>query len=161
MATTYSTQYANLIASIYTPNHATDSGGVVTRKYFSYTTTANDDSGGKTYLQKIPANCRLYGGYIQWADAGASAQTLDIGIEGADDSGFYNAAGTLADDDDFFTTATAIAAATAGASAFGMLLTDAGAMYLTDKEVRVVAYWKTADPDTGTLIEGYIEYQKV
>lgn len=56
-----------------------------------------------------------------WFEALGAGQTLDFGLLGADGDGTYD--GTNSDDPDFFTTS-AIAAASAGESDFGVLQVD-------------------------------------
>lgn len=73
--------------------------GLVTVKYFSYTTTAL--SNATVALVEIPANARIIGGAIKSEDMGGS-EVLDLGLIGVDGNGYIDDTDSTADDVDLF-----------------------------------------------------------
>lgn len=172
MADNYSVQAATLATADpdgWSPLETQQSGGRLRRAFFNFDGADHGDGGSfafdeTIYLCKLPANCRIYGGYIAFEDmsSGTGGADIDIGIEGFDGTGFYNKAGTAADDPDFFT-GTPITADAAGTSTFNVALADPGFNYKTDKEVWVTAV--VADGGAGAVVgtaalAGWIDYMQ-
>ena len=74
-------------------------GGRVLVKYFSHNTGAVAHTNDTILLAKIPMQARIIGGVISVSAMG-STQTFDVGLMGADGSGYYK--GTTANDVDLF-----------------------------------------------------------
>ena len=74
--------------------------GRVVAKYFSYATSTTAHTTNDTIvLTRIPENAMITGGEISVTAMGG-AQTFDVGLMGADGSGYYT--GTTANDVDLF-----------------------------------------------------------
>lgn len=135
MATFYSDQLNPVYNSIGQSLVESGDFGTVRCVTATFTTPA---SGGaefdKVYLAKIPKGARILGGRIV-NEAMGSNMVADIGIEGFDGSGYYNAANTSADDPDFFTS-TQISVASA-ASALWLVGAADNFGYKTQKDVWV------------------------
>lgn len=106
-------------------------------------------------LAQLPAQARLIRGKFKHGAFGTSV-TLDLGLRGLDNSGFYNLAGTLADDPDYL--AASVAIATASTTPVELFKDPAGLFYLTDKEVELYATFKGANPADNVEISGVILY---
>lgn len=79
--------------------------------YFSVDTASLSLSNDTVVACYIPANARIIGGEISF-EAMAGTATADIGLKGADNSGYVNNAGTDADDPDQFADGIAVSSAT-------------------------------------------------
>jgi hypothetical protein len=99
----------------------------------TFNTTDDLDAGGVLAqddvldIALIPQGTTLFLGEVSFEAMGAGA-TLDLGLRAADDSGFLDADGTVADDEDFF--AAAIDVSAAGYQTFQSQL---GFYYTTEK----------------------------
>ena len=91
--------------------------------------------GDNIKLALIPKGARILGGYATFEAMGTN-MVADLGLMGADGSGFIDAAGSVADDDDFFTTAQ-IDTSAAGESDFGVLQED-NYGYIAEKDLYLV-----------------------
>lgn len=131
-----------------------DADARVRVKRFSVTATAAIAQNAVVALCLIAKNARIIGGAIKHS-AYSTGRTLDIGLVGADASGYI--APAVADDVDFFLDG--IDVSNAGADTFAdMAAGDANALYLTQKDVLLVATILGGTiPLNGTL-EGYILY---
>lgn len=137
----------------------------LTVDYFNFNTTddptsalANNDL---IRLVKLEKGTRMLG-IRYWFEAMGSDQEADLGLEGADGSGFIDAAGSVADDPDFFTTAR-IDVAAAGEGDAGVLQED-NPGYVLEKDCYLTlttsrgagtATW-AADKD----FDGFVKYLK-
>ena len=76
-------------------------GGRVLAKCFDFATGDNVLSNSLVALTYIPANSRIIGGTVA-VSAMDGAQTFDMGLMGADTSGYISTTTTTADDPDLF-----------------------------------------------------------
>ncbi len=90
---------ANYSSDTLTDVDQSDQGKVIV-KYFSYATSTVAHTNDVIQLAELPMNTRVVGGVVTVSAMGG-AQTFDMGIMGADGSGYYT--GTTANDPDFFT----------------------------------------------------------
>lgn len=111
----------------YQPLKSNESEGRVRQKYWNFNTT--DDLDGATLadgdnikLVKLLKGTRIMLGKV-WFEAMGANMTADIGLEGADGSGYIDADDSVADDPNFFTTA-AIDVSGAGEADFAALQED-------------------------------------
>jgi hypothetical protein len=109
--------------------------------------TADADENDVLGMVKVPANCRMLVGRLLTTALGASVTAI-VGIAAQDGSGYIDAAGTVADDPDFFLGATDVSAASTTALANTLAL---GAGYVTEKEVIITVTLAGANPDEGTV----------
>ena len=98
MAERKSTQITNIDASDFVSTN--ELGGRERIAKFDYT-VATVAVGDTVLLTKIPAGARFVGGAIDFEDLGTSV-ALDLGIKGADGSGYIDQADSVADDPDYF-----------------------------------------------------------
>lgn len=139
MATQYSEQRANDIASPPVPNNANTAGRVL-RKWFDLNTTARPINIGDTVeLVKVPVKARLVGGRMDFEAMGASA-TLALGVSGTP-AKYLAAASVAAIGSLPFMTTHALNFGEDVAAEFILLGTAAGANYAANKR-----------------LSGYIEY---
>jgi hypothetical protein len=135
--------------------------GRVVAKYFTFTVAVA--SSNDTYsVTTIPANCRVIGGTIGWTALGAG-RTIDVGLAGADNSGYISVDGsTTADDPDLF--ADGIDGSSAGVDTFASQENgDANANYiLNDKEtyLTVMAPASATAWDIGEIFTGVVYYME-
>lgn len=150
----YSDQLDNVVAQPPVNNDANVDSGKVRVKYFSYTVpTGNLAADSVVGLAIIPANCLIVGGALKYAGFGAG--TADVGIMGADGSGYYT--GTTADDVDFFLNGIDVTATT-GDTICEVSANDLNSPYLTTKEV-VITIKAIGDVFTaGKELTGFIKY---
>ncbi len=143
-------------AQNYAPSKANQTYGRVRRSMFTYAFLATESANDLVHLAKIPIGARMWGGVIASPDLGTTF-TIDIGLAGADGSGYIDADNSVADDPNFFTTAALDPGAGAGAFDFGKLAVD-NPGYETEKATDL--YLKivtTGTPSAGT-ITGYVDY---
>lgn len=147
---------ANYNADTLSSVDQSNQGGVLV-KYFSYATGAVAHTNDVILLAKLPMNTRVVGGVVTVTAMGG-AQTFDMGIMGADGSGYYT--GTTANDPDFFT-ASPIACSNAVADTFADVVAgDQNA----NVELGDRLTYLTISPPTGVTwttnetITGYIKY---
>lgn len=134
--------------------------GKVRRLYFNGNTA--DYSGlaelDTIKLRRIPKNARLFGGKLFFEAMGTN-QKADIGLKAFDDSGYIDAANTVADDPDFLTT-TQIDVASAGQGDFGVLRVD-NPGYETEKELYLTLTPEDSSSNvawtTSMTFHGYID----
>ena len=110
-----------------------DTGAEITQ-YFTYTTPSALATNKTVGLVKVPAYARILDCEIT-TEAHGGAQTFEVGLVGADNSGFYT--GTTADDTDFFLTAFSVSNAVNDTFA-NFSVGDSNAGYPTTKEVWIV-----------------------
>jgi hypothetical protein len=126
-----------------------DCGGRVRMKRATYTVPAGTIAASKKIaLCLIPKNARVIGGAIQHSAMG-SGRTLDLGLVGADGTGYLDTG--VADDLDMFLASIDVSGA--GQDTFAELaLGDSNAMYLTAKDCLLVATTEVNTfPAAGTL----------
>ena len=150
----YSDQLTNVVAAPPVMNAANVDSGKVRVKKFSYTVPAGNLAADSVVgLCIIPADCLIIGGACKFAAFGAG--TADVGIMGADGSGYYT--GTTSDAVDFFLDGIDITA-TAGDTICEVSANDLNSPYLTTKEV-VVTIKAIGDVFTATkVLSGFIKY---
>jgi len=152
----YSDQLDNVVANPPVNNPAYSDSGKERIKYFSITVPTGDIAqNGVVGLAIIPADCRIIGGGLKIDAFGGS--TMDVGIMGADGSGYYNADEDAADDVDFFLDGID-ATATAGDSIAEHANNDLNAGYLTTKEVVVTAKAIGGVFTAAKVMTGFIKY---
>lgn len=114
-----------------------DVKGKIRHTMISFTAAAAVAADSVIGLALLPQKARIIGDSIRFSAFGAG-RTLDLGIVGADGSGFIDAAGLVADDVDFFLDAVDVE--NAGADTFARLFEgDGNAQYQTEKQVLLVA----------------------
>ena len=152
--TANSDQLTNAIASPSVHNNVNFDGGRVRYKRFSYTAAAALAASSTVGLCLLPENAVIMGGAYQHSAYGAG-RTLDIGLAGADNSGYYT--GTTADDADFLINGDDVSAS--GQDTIAELAQgDLNPAYETTKEVIVYAtILGDTFPLAGTLV-GFIKY---
>jgi len=155
----YSTEMTDVIQSQtqgWNPLDPNKAGGRLERRYFSYTVpTAGLTDGSNIIACIIPKGARCLGGKLVPTGTGTSTQDVDVGVMGRDGSGFIDAAGSVADDDDFF-----VAAADVGGTAtvnFG-LTAALNYAYVTEKELYLVLTVETTALIAANVIEGHIDF---
>lgn len=128
----------------YEPLKAIEQDGRKRIAFFNFNTT--DDLNGGTLaegqsikLVKLLKGSRILRGRAWWEAMGANMKA-DLGLFACDGSGYIDAAGTVADDLDFFTTAQLDVAA-AGEGDFGVLQED-NPGYVLEKDC-----WLCVTPD--------------
>jgi hypothetical protein len=124
--------------------------GAQRMSWFSFNTTDETTSGtladgDNVKVALIPKGARILGGYAIWEAMGANMDA-DLGVMGADGSGFIDAAGTVADAVKHFTTL-ALDVALAGEQGFGILQED-NYGYVAEKDLYLVL---TTVDGTGSL----------
>lgn len=134
------------------------------KDFFNFNTTDETTSGtladgDSIRLVKLLKGSKVFGIRF-WFEAMGTNMVADFGLEGVDGSGFIDAAGTVADDVDFFTTAQ-ISVAAIGEADAGVLQED-NPGYVLEKD----CYLTLATVDSvGSVawaanknLDGYIEY---
>lgn len=97
----YSDQITEQTAAANTPSNTNESGGRVRYAYGAYETPAAGLADAKTIaMVLVPSGARITSVKVTSESMGAASEAVDIGVAGADGSGYYDAAGTLADDID-------------------------------------------------------------
>jgi len=89
---------ANYEADTFGTKDQSNSGRIIV-EYFSYATSDTVHTNDLVVLARIPENARIIDGAVSVSAMGG-AQTFDVGLMGADGSGYYT--GTTANDPDFF-----------------------------------------------------------
>ena len=131
--------------------------GRVLVKYFTYATgTSTNAVGDVIFLAFIPMNARIIDGAIAVSAMGG-AQTIDIGLKGADNSGYIQ--GTTADDPDLFT-ASPLNCSNVLADTFANLVAgDQNADYeLGQNHVYLTASAVGATWPTNETLTGWVKY---
>ena len=106
-ADSYSTQAAKIVGTSYEQLSSNESHGRLRICFFDYTVpTGGEADDNHLYVAKIPEGARLLGGKLVHDGLG---NAVDIGLAGYDGSGYYDLAGTLADDDDLLAIASSVA----------------------------------------------------
>jgi hypothetical protein len=104
-------------------------------------------------LAKLPVGFTILGGVLL-SNAWVATSTAHVGLAGADGNGYYDKAGTLADDNDLF--ASALGVATAGAYDFANT-TALGYGTKLDKECYLCMTLNTAGMDgSADIAQGYV-----
>lgn len=136
----------------YSPLKPNQEHGRVRAAVFTYT-FASQAAGHDVALCKLPKGARVIGGNIS-VSATMGTCTLAVGVMGADLSGFIDAAGSVADDIDFFLAAVAITTT----PKVGFALTQAlNYLYETEKELYLTMTTGTAAAGT-QVVKGEIQY---
>jgi len=127
-----------------------EDGGRIRMKRATITASAALAADSTIALCILPKNARIIGGAIQFSAFGAG-RTLDLGIVGADNSGYIDDDNSTADDVDFFLDGIDVSAA--GQDTFAELAQgDGNAHYLTVKELLLLAtVLGDTMPEDGTL----------
>lgn len=151
----YTTQGAKIVSLSHEMLSTNEHHGRRRVCYFDYTVpTGGEADDNHVFACKLPEGARLLGGEFLTDGLGTGAQ-VDIGLAGFDGSGYYDLAGTLADDDDLLGAAIDVAAAgrdefnNTVALSFGLVLDKACWLVLTVEN----AAWSA-----GQVIRGAIEY---
>jgi len=114
-------------AANFQPLKATEMDGRVRSASWNFNTTDDLNAGTLAEAQSLKLVLLIKGTRILrgrcWFEAMGTDQTADLGLFGADGTGYIDAAGSVADDPDFFTSA-AIAVAAAGEADFAVLQED-------------------------------------
>jgi len=157
----YSTQLTQIPPSetqAHTPLNANEYRGRVRMSYFDFTVPTGDVAiAANVGLCKIPKGARILGGRFTCdIDFSVATGTLDIGIMGADLTGFIDAAGSVADDVDFLAQDldTSNAAATPDLAFADTITHNHG--YVTEKEVIVTATPVTAAISATKTCTGHV-----
>lgn len=154
-ADSYSVQGAKIVSLSHTMLSANEHHGRRRVCYFNYTVpTGNEADDNHLFAAKLPEGARLLGGEICCDGAGTGAQ-VDVGLAGFDGSGYYDKAGTLADDDDLLGAAIDIAAA--GRDEFNNTIATNFGLVL-DKPCWLVLTVENAVWTAAKIIRGSIEY---
>lgn len=162
MATHDSKQTKQWEAVGHGPLKANESRGRVRTSYFQFKASrdavaaviAQNDS---VRLCHIPAGARLLFGEVVHGAFGALT-TLDLGLRGADLSGYLSEDGsTLADDPDGIATNLDVAAA----GKKDMFEETGFIGYETEKEVELMALFEGANPADDVELSGYIAYVEI
>lgn len=150
-----SVQVTEQNAVAHTPSDTQEYGGRVRVAYGTYETPASTGvaDGSSIAMVRLPAGARIVRGVLH-NDAMGSGK-LDVGVAGADGSGYYDAAGTLADDDDFFAVNLDTTSATVETTFLTLI---ASASYQFDKEVYIVATAETAALDAEKTLTFVVFY---
>jgi len=163
MATYYSEQLAKVNGSSRSPLNKGEGWTDVKSKRWTLNTaddvTGTLAEGDHFELVLIPKGARIRGGKILFEAMGTD-MTADIGLKGADGSGYIDAAGTVADDPDFFTS-TPLDVSAAGEDTFGDTLGDN-----YDYQLEKDCYLTVTTDDTGGAdawaddkdFNGYIDF---
>jgi len=152
----YSDQLTNVVAQPPVMNPPYEDGGKVRIKEFTYTVPAGGIAATSVIgLAIVPADCKIVGGQMKFAALSGTSGTVDVGIAGADGSGYYT--GTTADDDDFFLSAVDTTA-TAGDTFATTSANDGNSQYETTKEVVITLTVNTAALTSGKVLTGLVEY---
>ena len=124
---------------------------------FNYTVpTGNLTINDTIDLVELPAGAKLVGGVYQHGAMGVGS-ILDIGIKGSDGSGFIDAAGTAADDPDYFIDGDNVAAA--GQDTIAELAQgDLNALATIDKDCTVYATCLGAGWVATKTLQGIVKY---
>ena len=131
-----------------------DDGARVRCKKFIKTLTADLVVADTLALCLLPKNARVIRGALDFEAMGTGA-TIDLGLVGADASGEIEDG--VADDPDMLLDGVVVAAA--GQDTFAVLENgDASALYLTQKDVLLLATAGVADWPSGQTIRGYVLY---
>jgi len=165
MADYKSQQQLQVAPPNYSPLKPNELGGRLRVAWWEFNTTDDPTStmveDDEVILAVIPKGARILG--IEWAcEAGGANQVVDVGIRGNDGTGYYDEAGTLADDDNFFTIDGAVDIHAAGDPGLAANTLTNNYGYVTDKEVQITM--KFFD-DTGSTavaadkdVNGHITY---
>ncbi len=145
----YSTQATIAAGGI---GQAYDAAGVVT-KYFTYTSAA-DATNTIIALVKIPAYSRIIDGSIVFGAQGG-AQTLELGLMGADGSGYWT--GTTADDPNYLLTAAAVSNEVKDTFC-NLVAGDTGACMVTTKDVFLIIRPDGAALGTNATVTGFVQF---
>jgi len=140
------------------PLKANELHGRVRMAYFQF--KADRDAAGAVVAQNddvrlcnIPSGARLIGGTVTHGAFGASV-TVDFGLRAADNSGFLDKAGTVADDPDAIATNLDVAAA--GSKVLFEEL--AYLHYETEKELELYVLFEGANPADNVELAGHLLY---
>jgi len=132
-----------------------EQGGRIRMARFSYTVPAgNEADGNNIALCIVPNGARVLRVFVTFGAMGAGAQ-LDLGIMGRDLNGFYDAAGTLADDDDLFGAGQDVSAA--GELTLADTIAQGYGTEL-DKDCFLVATVENAAWAAASALIGHVEY---
>jgi len=124
---------------------------------FNYTVpTGNLTINDTIDLVVVPAGAKFVGGVYQHGAMGSGA-TMDIGLKGTDGRGFIDAAGTVADDPDYFIDGDNVAAA--GQDTIAELAQgDLNALSTIDKDCIIYATCLSAGWVATKTLQGIIKY---
>jgi len=154
-ADSYTTQGDKIASLSYEMLRPYDHHGRRRVVYFDYTVpTGGEADDNHVFACKLPAGARILGGEFVTDGLGTGAQ-VDVGLAGFDGSGYIDAAGTVADDDDLLGAALDVAAA--GNDQFAKTIAQ-NYGYLTEKPVWVVLTVENAAWDAAAQIAGSVEY---
>jgi len=156
--TLYSNQLTEQRAAANTPSDTNEQGGRLRYAYGKYTTNASTGlaDGTTVAMVRIPAGARLVSLKVTSDSMGSSSEACDVGVAGADGSGYYNKAETSLDDIDLISADLDMATANVREEA---IVTEAAVGITFDKEVFVTA---TAETDAwGTSADAYFEAEYV
>lgn len=152
----YSDLLANTIAKPPVKNAANADSGKVRIQYFEVTADGDIDADSVIGLCLIPEGARVIGGAYQHSAFG-TGRTLDIGLYGANNSGYIDSSNSVADSSGFFVSGDDVSLSGQDTIA-DLAQGDSNANYLTSKECVVAAKVIGGTmPDTGTL-KGVIKY---
>jgi hypothetical protein len=118
------------------------------------TLTANSTANDIVGMMLIPKGARVLASRLLLASVGTAAD-IEIGVAGADGSGYLNAANTTADDPDFFLASAEIQAA--ATQDFGRL-GDKNGNYLFDKDVILTIKLLTGAVPSGAVFTMDVQY---
>ena len=110
--------------------------------------------GSNVFVAKLPKGARILIGKLKFEAMGGTA-ALDVGLAAADGSGFIDAAGTVADDDDLF--GAAIDVSGAGEAVFADTIAQ-NYGYELEKECYLVLTAETDNWADDKDLIGHIEY---
>jgi len=152
--------YSDQLDTALVDNEKVDSSdvrGKIRHQMISYTAAAEMPIASVIALAKLPEKARIIGDSIRFSAYGAGV-TLDLGLAGADGSGYISADNsTTADDEDLFLDG--IDVSSAGADTFARLYEgDANAQYQTEKEVVLIATNKVAVIPAAATLKGEVFY---
>lgn len=153
MATDIDYKTSDLTVSAGTTPANYNSGSEITQ-YFTYTTPSAIATNKVIALAKVPAYSRILDCEIT-TEAHGGSQTFEVGLIGADDTGYYT--GTTADDTDFFLSAFAVTNAVNDTFA-SFSAGDSNAGYQTTKDVYVVIRTDGAALATNKTVEGVVRF---
>jgi hypothetical protein len=154
----YSVEVTAQEAAAHTPSNPNVMGGRVRYAYATYetTTSTGDADGTSIAMIRLPPGSLITSLKVWCDDMGSSSQAMDIGIFGADGSGYYDLDKTLADDEDLIESNMAVDSAVAGTEIIAALA-DLNT-YKFDKEVYLAATAETATWDADKTLTFVCEY---
>ena len=143
----------------YTDAYSEASDGRLQCVYFTYSSGTTALSNQCVAVAKIPGYARIVGGEIDIAANLADGATAQIGLIGADGSGYIDKSASVADNYALFASAAASNTWTSGDTFATLSAGDGNANYVTDKSTFVtISTTSTVVWATNVVISGNVKY---